>query len=176
MQIILVSGKAEAGKSTVAAMIKKVLESRSNKVIKVAYGDLLKYFARQYFNWDGNKDEIGRGILQHTGDIVRAKNINYWVDFVTDFAKLFESEYDYVIVDDCRYINELERWDHSWNTTTLRVNRPNHISSLTKTQLQHPSETSLDDYNFDYYIESMDYNLFKLSIEVNKFIQYMEVS
>ena len=176
MQIILLSGKAENGKTTVSLMIKDILESKSKTVLKIAYGDLLKYLCGKYFNWDGNKDVKGREILQQIGtNTIRAENPNYWVDFVISFVELFETKYDFVIVDDCRFVNELERWDHSWDSTTLRVSRPNHISSLTSIQLQHPSEIALDDYNFDYYINSTNDDLDKLEIEVNKFIEYMEV-
>lgn len=176
MKIILLSGKAEGGKTTVALMIKDILENKGKKVLKVAYGDLVKYLCGKYFNWDGNKDTKGREILQQIGtNIIREKNPNYWVDFVIDFVDLFENEYDCTIIDDCRFVNEIERWGSSWNTTALRVNRPNHISSLTEIQLQHPSETSLDDYNFDFYINSED-GLNNLKIEVDKFIEYMEES
>lgn len=177
MQIILLSGKAEGGKTTVSQMIKEILESKDKTVLKMAYGDLLKYLCGKYFNWDGNKDVKGREILQQIGtNTIRAENPNYWVDFVIGFVELFETKYDYVIVDDCRFKNELERWDHSWDTTTLRVSRSNHISSLTPIQLQHPSEIALDDYNFDYYINSKDDDLDKLEVEVNKFIKYMEAN
>ena len=174
MQIILISGKAEHGKSTVALMVKDILESKGKKVLKIAYGDLVKYLCGKYFGWDGQKDEKGRGILQRIGtNVIREKNPNYWVDFVKDFAKLFENEYDYAIVDDSRFKNELEQWDkNGWNTFIVRVEREGHVSSLTEAQLQHPSETSLDDYNFDYYIKAKDMD--GLEIEVNKFIEYME--
>ena len=177
MQIILLSGKAESGKSTVALMVKEILESKDKKVLKMAYGDLVKYLCGKYFNWDGQKDEKGREILQQIGtNVIREKSPNYWVDFVIDFVNLFKDEYDFVIIDDCRFKNELERWDiGDWDTYIVRVERKGHTSSLTQTQLLHPSETSLDTYHFDYYIESKD-GMDALKIEVDKFIKYMEVN
>lgn len=175
MQILLFSGKAEHGKTTAALMTKEILESRGNKVLKVAYGDLVKHVCKQYFGWDGQKDEKGREILQQIGtNVVREKNPNYWVDFVIGFVKLFEDEYDYAVVDDSRFPNELKAWDKDgWDTYTIRVTREGHVSSLTETQLQHPSETSLDNFHFDYYIDSKD-GIESLTKEVNKFIEYLE--
>ena len=175
MQIILISGKAENGKSTVAFMVKSILESKGKRVLKIAYADLVKYVCKQYFEWDGQKDIVGRSILQRVGtDIVRAKNPNYWVDFVINFVKLFEDDYEFVVIDDARFGSELTRWDRDgWDTFSVRVTREGHISSLTPEQLLHSSECALDDYNFDYYITSKDE--VGLGIEVDKFIEYMEV-
>jgi len=174
MQIILISGKAENGKSTVAFMVKDILESKGKRVLKIAYADLVKHVCKQYFGWDGQKDIAGRTILQYVGtDVVRAKKPNYWVDFVINFVKLFEEDYDYVIIDDARFTSELNRWDRDgWDTFTVRVTREGHISKLTPEQLLHQSECALDDYNFDYYITSKDMD--GLNIEVDKFIEYME--
>lgn len=176
MQIILLSGKAEAGKTTVALMIKDILENKGKKVLKMSYGDLVKYICGKYFNWDGQKDAKGREILQQIGtNVIRAKRPTYWVDFVMEFSKLFEDEYDFVIIDDLRFPDEVTQWDkNGWDTFVVRVDREGHISSLTELQLHHPSECSMDNYNFDFYIKSKD--IYELSVEVYKFIDYMEVS
>jgi len=176
MEVILISGKAEHGKSTSAALIIKKLESLNKKVLKIAYGNLLKHICKQYFGWDGEKNETGRFILQSIGtDKIRAKDPNYWVNFVKGFVKLFEDEFDYVIVDDARFENECVLWmQDGWNVVTLRVNRIGHTSKLTEKQLLHPSETSLDNFDFDY-IMTYENGLENLEIEVNKFIEYLEV-
>lgn len=174
MEIILFSGKAENGKTTTAIMVKTLLEAKGKKVLKIAYGDLVKYICGKYFNWDGKKDEKGRQVLQQIGtNVIRARNPNYWVDFVINFVKLFEDKYDYVVIDDSRFLNEIKRWDRGeWDTTTVRVTREGYVNSLTAEQKQHPSETDLDDYNFDYYITAR--NSSELSAQVNKFIKYLE--
>ena len=175
MQIILFSGKAEGGKTTVALMVKDILESKGKKVLKIAYGDLVKYLCGKYFNWDGNKDAKGREILQQIGtNVIRAKRPTYWVDFVKGFAQLFQDEYDYTVIDDCRFPDEVSQWDKDgWDTYVVRVTREGYVSSLTKDQLLHQSECALDNYIFDYYINSEN-GLDNLKIEVNKFIGYME--
>lgn len=84
---------------------------------------------------------------------------------------MFPDEWDYVIVDDCRFANELERWI-GFNTINLRVNRKNFISPLTLEQQSHISETELDDYEFDYVINS-ESGLDKLEKEVDVFLKWM---
>ena len=86
---------------------------------------------------------------------------------------MFPNEWNYVIIDDCRFVNELNRYDETWDTTTVRVNRLNFESNLTPEQKNHPSETALDNYNFDYVINS-ESGLDNLEKEVDKFLKWME--
>lgn len=149
MKRVLFSGKAESGKSTAAETTKDALKARGYKVIKLSYGDYVKYTAKMLFGWDGNKDEAGRTLLQWWGtDKVRAKNPHYWVDTVIRLVDIISDMYDYVIIDDVRYPNEITRWT-GYDTFTVRVERPGHENSLTPEQRAHASETSLDNYDFD---------------------------
>ena len=71
MRIIAISGHAQNGKDTTANIIKKHLEERGDKVLIVHYADLLKFICTKYFDWDGQKDEKGRHLLQYIGtDII----------------------------------------------------------------------------------------------------------
>jgi len=173
MQIILISGKAQHGKDTYAKILKEKLEQYNNKVLITHYADLVKFICEKFFNWDGQKDEKGRTILQYVGtDIVRTQKPNYWVDFIIDILSLFKNEWDYVLIPDCRFVNELKRYGEEWDITTVRVNRLNFESSLTTEQKNHPSETELDNYDFDYVINT-ESGLDKLEKEVNKFIYWI---
>lgn len=173
MHIILISGKAQHGKDSVAKMLKQKYEQQNKKVLIAHYGDLVKFVCEKYFNWDGKKDEAGRTLLQWIGtDIVRSVNPNYWVDFVKGMLSMFKGEWDYVLIPDCRFKNEMQ-WDEEWNTITVRINRINFNSPLTLEQQNHPSETELDDYNFDYVIDC-ESGLDKLEFEVEKFIKWLE--
>lgn len=154
-KIILFSGKAEAGKTTAAGTLWYLLVKhgeetgrRINAVI-IPYADYVKTTAQMLFNWNGKKDEEGRALLQWWGtDIVRQKDPNFWVDTVVRLVKVAEDELDYVLIDDCRFPNELEAWD-DYTHWAVRVERPGHENKLTPEQRIHPSETSLDDYKFD---------------------------
>lgn len=149
-KIICISGKAQHGKDTSANIIKELLEAKNNKVLIFHYADLLKYLCKEYFGWNGEKDDIGRTLLQHVGtDIVRAKDPNYWVNFAANFLKLFEDEWDYVLIPDCRFPNEVNVMDTHFDALHWRVFRPNFVSPLSTEQQNHPSERALDDYHFD---------------------------
>lgn len=145
MHIILISGKAQHGKDTTAAVIQEVLEERGESVLITHYADLVKYICKTFFAWDGNKDEYGRSLLQYVGtDVVRAQKPDYWVGFIADILKMFEGEWDYVIIPDTRFPNEVSVMKENFGAYHLRVHRPGFISPLSAEQQMHPSETALD--------------------------------
>ena len=153
LSIIYISGKAQHGKDTTAKLLKSALECSNKKVLITHYGDLLKYICKAFFNWNGEKDEAGRTLLQFVGtDKIRAHNPNYWIDFIENILEIFKDEWDYVIIPDARFPNEIEQMKQKFQTTSVRVERTNFTSSLTEEQQHHISETALDDYIFDYII------------------------
>jgi hypothetical protein len=156
MKIILFSGKSQHGKDQSATFLKEIIEADGKKVLIMHYADLLKYLCRQVFGWDGVKDEKGRSLLQRVGtDVIRKQNPNYWVNFVSEFLSIFYDEWDYVLIPDCRFPNEVEVMDDTYNVFSVRVNRIDFESSLTDEQKNHISETALDNYQFDYYIDTI---------------------
>jgi hypothetical protein len=150
MKVICISAKAQHGKDTSALILKEIYEAKGNKVLITHFADLVKYICKQYFNWDGNKDEKGRTLLQYIGtDVIGAKNPTYWADFIVNFLKMFEYEWDYVIIPDCRYPIEAATMESAFDTTILRIERPNFDNGLTNAQKNHPSEVAMDHFTFD---------------------------
>lgn len=151
MRIICISGKAQHGKDTTAGILREHLEADGYSVLTAHYADLLKYICRQYFGWNGEKDEVGRHMLQYVGsDVIRAQDPEYFTGFLAGLLALFPDEWDYVLIPDCRFPNEIERMRQTgMDVTHLRVVRENFTSQLTPEQLAHPSETALDDYPYD---------------------------
>ena len=153
-KVILISGHAQNGKDTSASYIKEYLESKGNRVQIMHYADLLKYICKQYFGWDGQKNDKGRQMLQYVGtNVVREKRPNFWVEWLSAMIDLFKDEWDYVLIPDTRFPNEVElikeTCDRCWH---IRVVRPNFKSPLTEEQQKHPSETALDGYKPEYTI------------------------
>lgn len=150
-KIILISGKARSGKDTSAQILKEIIENDGKKVLIAHYADLLKYICKTFFNWDGKKDEKGRTLLQKVGtETIRKQNPDYWVEFLAEFIAMFEDEWDYIIICDVRFPNEIETMKlYDYDVATLRVNRINFESDLTDEQKDHMSEIALDDYDFD---------------------------
>ena len=155
MKVITISGKARHGKDTVAKLLKKQLNERGNTVLICHYADLLKYICKTFFGWNGEKDLEGRTLLQYVGtDVVRVKNENYWVEFIKSILAMFPDEWDYVLIPDTRFPNEIEEMKSEFDCVSLKVIRLNYDSGLTDEQLSHPSETALDDYSFDYTVDN----------------------
>ena len=146
LKIYAISGKAQHGKDTFAKTLSEELTNRGHRVLLIHYADLLKFIGKALFNWDGQKDEKGRHILQYVGtDVVRNERPDYWVEFVIDMIELFGENWDYIIIPDTRFPNEIDRLkEHFSNVKYIRVIRPNFESTLTDEQKKHPSETSLD--------------------------------
>lgn len=154
MKVIVISGKAQHGKDTTAGFMKEFLEARGKKVLICHYGDLVKYVCKTFFNWDGQKDEKGRTLLQYVGtDLIRNVEPDYWVGFIESILNLcaYEAGWDYVLIPDCRFPNEVEYLrDNGQEVIHVRVIRQNFVSPLTEEQQKHPSETALDGYPYDY--------------------------
>lgn len=151
IKILTVSGKAQRGKDTSASFIYEDLTARGYRVLLTHYADLLKWMCTAYFNWDGKKDEAGRTILQKVGtDVIRAQDPDFWVRWIVNLLKLFPNEWDYVIIPDCRFPNEIEVLKSNFDFVKhIRVIRPDFVSPLTLEQQNHISETALDNYSYD---------------------------
>lgn len=158
--ILLISAKAQHGKDSFADAFIKEASEQKYRCLRIKYGDILKYVCKEYFGWNGEKDEVGRQMLQQVGtNLARNNNPEVWVNCVKEIVKGLQTEYDFVLVPDCRFPNELDWSDTEFFTFTIRLNRKNEDGSefdngLTPEQKAHPSETALDEFHFNYEIEN----------------------
>ena len=148
--IICISGQAGAGKDTAARILRTLLSEggrSADKTLIAHNADLLKYICEKFFAWNGLKDEAGRDLLQHVGtDVVRAKDPDFWVNFLVNILRLFPDRWDFLIVPDTRYPNEIERFKAASHPTVhVHIERPGLVSALTQEQREHSSETALAD-------------------------------
>ena len=151
-KIITISGAAGSGKDSFASLLQKELIKRGVRTAIYHYADPLKMCLTNYYHWDGQKDEVGRSLLQHVGtDIVRARNEDGWLEIAEAFIDnvLFMS--DVILIPDCRFPNEITYWGHR-KLATIKVKRPFYETALTQMQQTHSSETSLNKYTFDYVV------------------------
>lgn len=171
MKVICISGYAQHGKDTSALYMKTALQD-VGRVLIIHYADLLKYICSQYFGWDGRKNSAGRTLLQYIGtDIVRKKAPDFWVDFVSSMLTVFGENWDYILIPDCRFPNEIDRLkENGFDVTHVRVVRSGFKSPLSQEQQMHPSETALDAYPADYILHN-DGALQDLRGKVNDLLQ-----
>lgn len=145
MKVICIAGKAQHGKTTVANYMKLSLEKRGNKVLITSYAGLVKYICKAFFGWNGKKDDAGRKLLQKVGtDIVRQKAPDYWVNFIIDMLRFFGDNWDYVILDDFRFPNEITKLLAAGHEVRyIKVIRENFKSPLSAEAKEHISENAL---------------------------------
>jgi hypothetical protein len=157
-KIICISGKARSGKDEFAKIAIEYLNENypQLKVQRLGYGDWVKDVCHRYFNCTYVRDDYNRTQWQQIGtEKGRFNHPDIWVNMTIDLVKGIFSDYDYIFISDCRFLNELQRWEkEGFEVTTIRIRRTGFDNGLTKEQKNHASETSLDYYNFDYYINN----------------------
>ena len=152
--IILLSGKCGNGKDTIADYL-----VTNYNYSKYSFAETLKHHTSQKYNFDpvlcftqeGKKTTIGdktvRDLLISEALEIRKTNDNY---FVEKTVSKFQKGTD-IVISDCRYPNEIEYITKAFkDVIVLRVNKsdqqnPTHLL---------PSETQLDNYQFDYIIDN----------------------
>ncbi|MCD8376227.1 MAG: hypothetical protein LUD69_04735 [Oscillospiraceae bacterium] len=172
MKVILISGHAQHGKDTTGEILKERLEQDRHSVRITHFAGILKYICKEFFGWDGQKDERGRAMLQNIGtDVVRRKDPDFWIRFLTQVLTMFQDYWEYVIIPDTRFPNEITGMINAgFDVCHLRVFRYGEANTLTKAQLNHPSETSLDNVAPDYLIDNTK-GLPELRQAINEFVE-----
>ena len=168
MKIIMISGKSQSGKDTFAKILEKDLKEKNYNVLTIHFADLVKFYAKQYYNWNGEKDYDGRALLQLIGTtIMRSRYPTYWAEIVAKFIDAIEElrHFQIILIPDWRFINEYETiYDYAkklnQEVITIRVNRYNKDGSLyinphmNEQQATHISECELDNFAFNWIIEN----------------------
>jgi len=143
---VLISGKAGVGKSTVAKYMSEYLGRYDYHVFITSFAKKLKDCARDYFGWDGKKDERGRRLLQRIGsEIGREYDLDNWVKLLlSDIGKHIIYP-DFTIVDDWRFPNEASFIEslEEFNVIKVRIDAPEREILQNTAEEQHPSENSL---------------------------------
>lgn len=165
MKTILISGKSASGKDTFANMLKEKYEAQNKKVLILHFADLVKFYAKQYWGWNGEKDEKGRALLQEIGThIMRKYDDKYWGNIIGELIGGI-NEYDWYffdrfIIPDWRFISEFESVSNYCKVITVRINRKDENGNyymnpnMNHGQRWHQSEIELDDFNFEWIIEN----------------------
>ena len=152
--VITISGKMGSGKDTVAKYLKEELEKSGQTVLITHYADLLKYICKTFLEWDGKKDDAGRKLLQTVGtDIFRRNDENFFCTFLVEVLNNLSWMWDFVLIPDARFQNEIECIKSIFHTISILVVRNTGTNNITNNG-EHISERSLDNYKFDSLFEN----------------------
>lgn len=139
--IVLISGKARHGKDTFGKELMTRLRKAGLDVQRISFGDEVKKAGER-------KD---RDYLQVLGSVARKfVDKDIWIHRAIDNY----DGADVVVITDARYPNEISFFENK-PSVSVRVNRVDSEgeiweSNLTEEQKNHPSETALDNFLFDY--------------------------
>ena len=173
--IILISGKASVGKTTVGDFLDEFLSKVPLNVTSIGFADDLKRVAKGDFNWDGRKNLKGRRLLQQIGFIGREYDKNIWVEKLLgdlDSASIFFP--DITIIDDWRFLNEAEYFEEGLYDL-FKINVVSEIRGGLRGGLgEDISETELDNYtDYDYIVKNNFTNLEDLKKECEKLVDIL---
>ncbi len=166
MKLYLICGKARAGKDTFAKLIKQEEEKNNKKVCILKLTAPLYSWAEDYFNYDKEKDEKPRELLQTLGyDILqlKLKKKDFILDYLITTIEVLDNYYDVGLITDGRLVHEIEVLKEKYPNikTILLTNKQD--NKLTNKEKNHQTEIDLDDYkDFDYIVENKDMESLKL--------------
>ena len=151
--VVTISASAQHGKDTFASFLKNELEAKGKKTLIIHYADVLKFVAKQWYGWDGQKDDKGRTLLQYLGtDLFRKNRPDCWVTIVKELILGMGDTIDMVLIPDCRFPNEIVtlQCPELNKVYSVKVFRPDFDNGLSEAQKNHVSETALNNWKFDY--------------------------
>ena len=155
--IILIAGKAGSGKTTLSNTFKKLFENDGKKVIISPYTKYLKKYIEEITNEKINETNKPRDLLQQiSSKIIKGdlNKVNFFIDRQIEDIEIYSYFTDIILIPDVRFPKEIEIIKEKFNkVVSIKVNRKDYISILTKEQLIDETETALDNYhNFNFEI------------------------
>lgn len=165
-KIFLIHAPARSGKNTCAEAMVEYYKTKGKKSCIIAFADAVKFTLEKYYGITDFKSEQGRSHIQHYAtDQCRGVNPTLWVDWVCDWLKATNDDWDIILIPDLRFQNEMEVMKQEFGdiVKTINIIRPDiaDISDLTEEQRHHQSESELDNF------KKWDYNIIN---ESNQFM------
>lgn len=156
--IFVLSGKAKSGKNLLADKIENYYKNK--RCIQISYAFYLKNYVKNIYGWSGNEEDKPRELLQKIGiDLIKNKiDSNLLIRRVCEDIKVYSYFYDIIIITDARLKDEIETPKRLFNNVvTIRIDSIYYDKKMTIEQMNHITETNLDNYDkFDYIINDFD--------------------
>ena len=160
MRIFVIGGKAKCGKNTFGEMLREELKDYGYKPCVMQITDPLYNYARNYFEWDGNKEEKPREFFQHMGiEIIRDKmgKKYFLLNRLFEDIEVLSNFFDTFIITDARMDYEFKEIKKQCDDViTIKLIRENYNDELTEAEREHETEKAIDnlDFDFDYEIKN----------------------
>lgn len=156
--IFVLSGKAKSGKNLIADKIENYYKNK--RCIQISYAFYLKNYVKNIYDWNGSEEDKPRELLQKIGiDLIKNKiDSNLLIRRVCEDIKVYSYFYDIIIIIDARLKDEIEIPKRLFNNVvTIRIDSIYYDKKMTIEQMNHITETNLDNYDkFDYIINDFD--------------------
>lgn len=156
--IFVLSGKAKSGKNLIADKIENYYKNK--RCIQISYAFYLKNYVKNIYDWSGSEEDKPRELLQKIGiDLIKNRiDSNLLIRRVCEDIKVYSYFYDIIIITDARLKDEIEIPKRLFNNVvTIRIDSIYYDKKMTIEQMNHITETNLDNYNkFDYVINDFD--------------------
>ena len=155
MKVILIAGKSGSGKSTLGSTIVKLLNQNKKRALQTEFSKYIKLYAKEMLD-EQEIDEKPRKFLQDMGVYIRNTifDENFFIRRMLEDIKVYEKDFDTVVISDVRLKNEIEEMKKSENDVISIYIESNRKNSLTEEEKNHITEHELENYsNFDYRIK-----------------------
>jgi molybdopterin-guanine dinucleotide biosynthesis protein len=163
MKIILISGKSNSGKGTVAVAIEEILKAQNKHVIRCSLSTYIRQIAKDDFYWDGIDTLESRKFM---AEVYRVGTEFYPYHMARRIWERDIKPYAYkntvVIIESFRekvnydYFEMLSKDKENLvdEIIAVRVDRPEFNALKNKELENHVSESDLDNFLFDFNIEN----------------------
>lgn len=157
-KIIILAGKARAGKDTFASFIKDYAQKNNLKYANLQFSYYIKMYAKILSDWDGSEETKPRTLLQQLGtEVIRYQIDNeFFIKRIIDDIKVLSYFCDIITISDARLPEELDLVTKAYdNSVKIKIERPSLESELTSKEQHHATEIGLNNYtNYDYIIQN----------------------
>lgn len=159
MKIYVIGGKAKCGKNTFGEYLKEQLKDYGYKPCVMHITEPLYEYAKNYFQYDPQKDAKPREFLQQMGtEIIKEKmgKKDFLLNRLYEDIEILSNFFDTFIITDARLIHEFESIKNKYNDViTIKIERYDYDNLLTEAEANHITEKEIDMYNnFDYTVKN----------------------
>ena len=159
MKVFIIGGEARSGKSTFGHLLSEELKDYGYKPCVMQITNPLYNYAKNYFNYDPNRDPKPREFLQKMGiEIIREKlgKKDFLLNRLYEDIEILSNFFDVFIITDARLIHEFLSIKAKYeDVVSIKLIRKNFDNKLTEEEKEHITEKEISLYDdFDYIVEN----------------------